>query len=62
MFGWLLREEWVTASNNLTVVTLGLYMLTQFLAQKCGILEWLMLGWLLRAECVTAVKFLQWLV
>jgi len=63
---WRLRVAniWgVTASgmgyccNILTVATLGLCLLTQLLAQQCGVLVWQIFGLLLRAESVTAVTF-----
>jgi hypothetical protein len=37
-------------SNILTLANLGLCLLTNLLAQQCGVLEWPRFGWLLRAE------------
>jgi len=65
---WRLRvaNVWVDTASGmsygskiLTVATLGLWPLTQFLAQQCSVREWPMFGWLLRAECVTVVTFVQ---
>ena len=55
---WLVIASGMSyCSKILTVATSGLCLLTQLLAQQCGVLEWQMFGWLLRAECVTAVTF-----
>jgi len=63
---WRLRvaNVWVVTasgmsycSNILTVATLGVCLLTQLMAQHCGVWKWSIFVWLLRAECVTAVSF-----
>ena len=60
---WMVTASGMSyCSNILTVATLGLCLLTQLLAQQCGVWEWPMFGWLLRAEWVTAVIFWQWLL
>jgi len=55
---WLVNASGICYCNNiLTVATLGLCLMTQLLAQKCGVLEWPMFWLLLRTECVTAITF-----